>query len=417
MNCAVNQVRNASGAIWSAAGNTMYALSSVVLLVAVSRSNSIAVTGSFSFAYTFAQMLLFVGLFGVSALQMTDYEERHTFSDYFGLRVASIAGMLGLGIIAGVVSVGENGKAGFIILLTAYMGIQAIADLYQSRLIQMNQMRLYGQAQFFRMLLSSVAFVTAIALWRTPILAITAMIFLNAVTTIIWCIIKAKPFYPTLHLPSIEGIRRLARESWPLCLGLFLISFIVSCSKYCIDLQLDDEIQGYYNLIFLPSYVITLISQFVFLPMLKGYHTIISKGDKATVGRLIFRNIGALVGLTMVACAGIYFLGPLLLGMIYHTELSQFRVEMLVVMLGGGFFAMYQFYYYLLVLIKKQGILLRNLMIGTLLTIPLTYFGISRFGMMGACVAYAATMLLLVGIFAISFQREQKMHRLASDGA
>ncbi|MEA4948194.1 hypothetical protein SDC9_181736 [bioreactor metagenome] len=153
----------------------------------------------------------------------------------------------------------------------------------------------------------------------------------------------------------------------------------------------------------MPTYMITLVSQFLFLPMLKRYHSIVSTGDRRMIKSLLMRNIGYLAVLTLAASIGIYYLGPLLLGIIYQTELSQFRVEMLIVMLGGGFFAVYQFYYYLFVILKKQKIVLRNLIYGTLFVVPLTYVFIHWFGMIGACAAYTITLLLLALLFATSF--------------
>ena len=68
--------------IWNTLGSGMFAANSVLLLLIVSRVFGVAAAGDFGIAFTTAQILYIVGLFGINHFQMTDYAEQYSFASY-----------------------------------------------------------------------------------------------------------------------------------------------------------------------------------------------------------------------------------------------------------------------------------------------------------------------------------------------
>lgn len=384
----------------------MYALTSVILLIVINRTGSIANTGSFSLAYTVTQLLLYVGIFGVSALQITDYAERYSFSDYFWLRVVTTTTMLMLGLIVGFVLGSENNKLLYTLLLLVFMAINSVADLYQCRFLQLVRLDLYGKALFFRMLLSAVTFSIIVMFSKNTTVGLAGMILVNTLTTLIWCVQVNFLYTGKERTFSRDRVVRLMRDSLPLCTGLFFTNFILGCSKYGIEILLSDTEQGYFNLIFMPTFVINLFSQFVFLPLLNRYSTALSVQEPGIFRKIFTKNLLFLLALTTVAALGMYLLGPAVLGFLYGTDLVAYRVDMLIIMLGGGLFALYQLYYYIYVILKKQKKILRNLTIAAVAAVPLSYGLILWKGVFGACAAYTLSLLLLALEFGVSFRKD-----------
>ncbi|MEA5047002.1 MAG: lipopolysaccharide biosynthesis protein [Eubacteriales bacterium] len=396
------------GAVWSAVGNTMYALTSVIFLIVINRTGEISTTGSFSLAYTVAQLLLYIGIFGVSALQITDYAERYSFADYFWFRMVTTAGMLLFGVAAGLVLGAENDKFLYTVLLTAFMAVNSFADLYQCRFLQLTRLDLNGKALFFRMLLSSAAFTLILLLTKSVTSGLLGMLFVNAAATAFWCVRVNHALTTREYGFSRSRFALLLRDSLPLCVGLFLINFIIGCPKYGIDYFLSDAEQGYYNLIFMPAAVINLFSQFVFLPLLNRFSAALNSPDTSVFRELFIKSLLFLLALTLIAAFGAYLLGPAVFGFFYGTDLSAYRMEMFVVMLGGGLFALYQLYYYVFVILKKQKTILRNLSICALAAVPLACGLIPWKGILGACLTYMVSLLLLAAEFAVSFKRNRR---------
>lgn len=64
----------------------MYGLNTFLMLALVSRVGSVEEVGAFGIAFTTAQLMYIVGLFGVSHYQMTDYDKTYSFREYGLLR-------------------------------------------------------------------------------------------------------------------------------------------------------------------------------------------------------------------------------------------------------------------------------------------------------------------------------------------
>lgn len=69
---------NVKDTVWNTLGSTMYGANSFIMLALVSRIGTVEQAGYFSIAFTTAQILYIVGLFGVNTYQMTDYGRNTT---------------------------------------------------------------------------------------------------------------------------------------------------------------------------------------------------------------------------------------------------------------------------------------------------------------------------------------------------
>ena len=80
---------NVSGPFWNMMGSGMVAASTVLLTMLVSRFSDLTTVGAFTLALTTAQILYSLGFFGANDLQMTDYQHKYRFADYFAVKLLS----------------------------------------------------------------------------------------------------------------------------------------------------------------------------------------------------------------------------------------------------------------------------------------------------------------------------------------
>ena len=80
--------------IWNTLGSGMFAANSVLLLLIVSRVFGVAAAGDFGIAFTTAQILYIIGLFGINHFQMTDYAEQYSFASYRAAKWITTAAMI-----------------------------------------------------------------------------------------------------------------------------------------------------------------------------------------------------------------------------------------------------------------------------------------------------------------------------------
>lgn len=376
-----------SGILWFTVGNSMQAGTTVLMTMLTGYVLDLASVGIFSFALMASQLLYTVGLFGANDLQMTDYDHRYRFGDYFKVKVVStLAAMLICFILPGLLGL-HGRKMACLFLLTTYMLINSAAELYQSMLFQAQRLDLSGKMLFFRMTVSLAGFAVVILIKRSLLQACAVLLLVNFAATCFsvrrWC--GAYRDSPCILRDGKE--KELFIESFPLCLSVLGFLLNINAPKFLINYFLTDEIQGIYTILFMPVYAVNLISQFIFKPYLIKYARNLEKQDgsfeKLLLSQTLF--IGLCAGL---AAFGMWLLGPWLLKLLFSKDLTAYRGWMGVFMVSGGIMALNQLCYYLLVLLKRQKMILANYSVGIIVSFITGIAVIPQTGIMGTWLAF-----------------------------
>lgn len=383
----------------------MYGLNSFLMLALVSRVGTVEETGAFGIAFTTAQLMYIVGLLGVSHYQMTDYEKKYSFREYGVLRALSCA-LMAVGCALSIQVMGFSGqKALLTALLTLLMLLNVVGDLYQNLFFQNNRLDLSGSALFYRTFWSLLVFAVAYIATKALVLAICLQILCNFLVTLYYAVRVAPAFLkwePRREFPSGQ-CRVLLLECLPLFVSLLLMNLVISASKYGIEFCMDDQAQGYYNMIFMPAQVINLCSQFLFKPMLNQYAVLLRTKQQAQFRKLLKKQVALVIAFTLVCCAGAAILGVPVLGLLYGKNLSAYRVALVIVIMGGGIYALCQLLYYIFVIQRWQKHISYIYLAAALAAVPITYGMIQWLGVSGAALSFAAVhcliALLYLGVF------------------
>ena len=376
-----------SGVLWFTVGNSMQAGATVLMTMLTGYVLDLASVGIFSFALMASQLLYTVGLFGANDLQMTDYDHRYRFGDYFKVKVVStLAAMLICFILPGLLGL-HGRKMACLFLLTTYMLINSAAELYQSMLFQAQRLDLSGKMLFFRMAVSLAGFAVVILIKRSLLQACAVLLLVNFAATCFsvrrWC--GAYRDSPCILRDGKE--KELFIESFPLCLSVLGFLLNINAPKFLINYFLTDEIQGIYTILFMPVYAVNLISQFIFKPYLIKYARNLEKQDGSFEKLLLSQTL--FIGLCAVLAAfGMWLLGPWLLKLLFSKDLMAYRGWMGAFMVSGGLMALNQLCYFLLVLLKRQKMILANYSVGIIVSFTAGIAVIPQTGIMGTWLAF-----------------------------
>lgn len=395
--------KHMNGVIWNSLGSTMYGANSFIMLAMVSRIGTVEQAGCFGIAFTTAQILYIVGLFGVSHFQMTDYKERYHFQDYWVARC--ISGMLMLVIcFAAILCLRfSQEKIWYTILLTILMLLNAFGDLYQNLFFQKNRLDLSGSTLFFRTLVSLLFFCAILLITRNIAFAIISQIISNGILTLFYAKKIAKPFLPVQSGSRKASVRSLVTECLPLFFSLFFMNIIINASKYGVEFFLDDTAQGYYNMIFMPVQVINLCSQFIFKPYLNQYAAALSSTNHRTFWKLFVFHCFLIAGFIFAGSLASYYFGTLVLGFIYGKDISSYALTLTLVVLGGGIYAVCQLCYYIFVLLRCQTRIMVIYIVGLIVAAVSSAYFISAFGLLGAALSFIAVQIVILILYSISF--------------
>lgn len=396
--CSANRKK---GFMWNTLGSAMYGVNSFVMLAMASRVGTVEEAGAFGIAFTTAQLLYFIGLFGVPHYQMTDYGETYSFGSYVKARVFSGILML-LCSIGSVVLMGFTGiKRAYTFALTLLMLVNVVGELFQSLFFQKNRLDLSGSALFFRTLWPLILFCAVALLTGNVFLAVLVQTASNLVITVYYGV-RIAPKFITKSIAETrkaDTAANVLRECLPLAVSLLLMNIVINSSKYGIEFCLDDPAQGYFNMIFMPAQVINLCSQFLFKPFLNQYATFVSQKRNADFLKILCKQLLIIAAFTAFCCVCAYYLGIHVLGFIYKKDLSSLEWPLTLIILGGGLFAVCDLFYYILVIMRVQKGIFAVYIGATIGSLLLSFVFISRHGILGAAYSFVITHALILFAF------------------
>ena len=188
---------------------------------------------------------------------------------------------------------------------------------------------------------------------------------------------------------------------FPLFAGAFLSFYIGNAPKYAIDAQLTDSAQACYGFIAMPVFVIGLLNNFIFNPMLYRLSLLWSERKVKTFIFKVVRQVGIIFAITIVCIVGAYCIGIPVLSILYNTDLHDYKTELLILLLGGGFLGLSGLLNAVITIIRCQEYLMWGYAIIAVLAFFMSNKIVSMYDVMGASVLYTLLMFGLCIIFSV----------------
>ena len=392
--------------IWNTSGSMVAAASSFLLLMFVTRRLGDEVGGVFSLAYTTAQIVLTVGKFGIRSYQATDINYKISRDVYINSRIVLTLMMLALdGIYILFAGYGAD-KAIIFLVVCAIKACDAIEDVYHGELQRRGYLDKAGISLFIRNVITIIVFGIAVytlgeiknALYITAAVSLLITIAMNN-----FLIGKyADNISAMEHINQESGYLTLLYQCFPLFLGTFLSLYIYNVPKYVIEYGGNEKLITAYTVLFIPTFVINLLSDFIFKPLLTGITKMWEEQNYSGIIRLILRQCFYITTALVLILLPTWFFGVKLLGVVYSIELDSYSLELMILMFGGGASALVYLAFNVLTCFRKQINITVNYLTGAIFITLLTPFLFERYGIMGAAVSYAVTELILAEIMLVT---------------
>ena len=394
-----------SAFVWNSTSAILNAFQTVIILMVISRIDNITDAGTFVIAYAVANLLIMVGRYGVRQYQASDIKEQFNFSEYLILRVFSTILMIAAFVIY-IASLYLNGsydseKSIVVILICCVRTVDAFEDVFHGLFQQHGRLDIAGKILTFRFLIYIVEYM--LLYYFTHNLILTSVVCL--LTTLLFFILLngsvMKNFNYKKVTPEKAHVKELLIDCFPLFISTFLMAYVGNDPKYSIDIVLSSHDQAQFNYIFMPVFVISLLSTFIYQPMINRLALIWSEKKLRRFWSLILRQTIIIAVLTVFALVCGYWMGIPVLSLLYGVNLSSYKSALLVLLLGGGSLALVKFFTMVITITRYQKHLIWGYLIvsaGFLLagkTIAGTY------GIMGISVFYSMSITVLALLFLI----------------
>lgn len=400
--------------LWNTLASFTNALSSALMLLACSRLLGITQAGIFSLAFALAQQFQVLGHFEIRSYQATDATEKFSFATYLGSRILTCIVMISSIVVYTLWTKGATPDA-LIIMLIAFLRVfDAFEDVFHGMFQQRGRLDIAGQAFFFRVLAMMVLFCAGAYLTHDLTISCICALAGSFVVCVVANIIPAKRFVSLTPSFNISDIARLLWACVPLFCGSFMLVYITNAPKYAIDVYLSQDMQAIYSYIFMPSLVINLLSGFVFKPLLTEMSSAYLERAYPRFFGIITKGFGSVCIATIVTMVLAYTLGVWVLSSLYAVDLSPYKLELMVLLVGGLFNALGIILYYAVVTMRHQHTI--YIVYGLACVVCyVAYPWVYALGLLGAALIYDVAMLVcalgflsVVAFFLIRDKKSQK---------
>ena len=269
-----------------------------------------------------------------------------------------------------------------------------------------------GKALLFRNTLAIIVFGIFDIITKNIYISFSAMLLTNILVIFLYDFRLTKMKKEDLKL-RYENVKTIVKECMPLGISTLVSMYVINAVKYAIDMYGDNTMQTYFNVLYMPTFVINLVSIFIMKPFLKPFGEYWNQGEYKKFIKTIGLIILFLIGVTAVIEVAALTLGIPILGWLYGIDLQAHRLELFLLILSGLFYASSTVIFYALGTIRRQ----KNTTIAYVISAVFAFF-ISNIlvktqGILGATMASTSIMVVLFFIlfifFGIGYQKEKKL--------
>lgn len=401
-----------SSIIWNALSGFLNAGQASIILIFVSNKLDLSMAGKVTIAYAIANLLLTVAKYGIRNYQVTDTLEKYSFSDYFYSRCFTTFisfFLLTIYLLYMLSFRNYSSSKGMIIFeITLLKMIESFEDVYIGRYQQNGRLDIGAKIMTLRLIVATSSICILIYIG----VEIYITLFIGVLSSFIMDIylLKSTFWAANAQLSEIHfaNIRRLLSQCLPLCIGMTLSIYIGNMPKYVIDAYMDEEVQAIFGYIMMPVFIITLLNQFIYQPLVKDLGDLWNKDNIKAFKEKIYKQFFVVAGLTLIAIVGGLMLGLPILSVLYNADLLPYRIEFTVLLLGGSFYALAFYLNVPITIIKKQNFIAYGYVITTILSLVLGKYFVLEMGIMGAALLYLSINIMLFILFLIILELNLK---------
>ena len=404
--------------IWNILGSLANAGLSVIILMVVTRTLDNQKADIFSIAWAISQLMATIGCYQIRVLQATDVEEKFTFRQYFEFRIVTIVAMMICSCIYVYIKHYTAYKAIIIIIICGYRAVDSFADVFEGWFQQKERLDLAGRALFIRVIIAIVGGGICLVGMHDLLALSLMLVFIYVVGLLLYDIRyynKLKVLEKQKENQNNKWLQGLLVAGTPLFVNAYLLMDIMKTPKIVIDNaittgNLQNGAQTIFNILFMPASVLTL-AYIVFRPLLTKMAIEWTMGRIKNFLKIIGSIMCCLLGMSILIIGGSALLGIPVLSVLYAIDLTMYKRELLMIILGGCFCTFSYVLDNALVVIRKQYLLVCAYVVSWVYVKIFAHTFVDKWGIMGAAIVYTTSMILFFAttllIFVICLKKEK----------
>lgn len=403
----------ANSYIWTIVLCVANAVETTIIHMVLMRVFGAYESGVFAIAITLARQLLQIGTFGVRPYQTTDSNVEHSFESYWGTRLITTLLALCIGVGYAVYSTLWGGytvwKSTIVLLVCCFILIEGIDDVFAGMYQQRGRLDVSGRVSSVWKILSTLALFSALLITRDFLCSLMITVGISSLIEVVLIVSVLPGFGYSRLRAQFKDSGKIMAACFPIfCCG-FLSYYISNIPKYVIDAHLSEQLQAYYGFISMPVFVISLLSNIFFRPIIVGLAENYNGRRFSAFIRTILRQCAIITGITILCVGGAEVIGIRILSLIFNVELSGYRMEIFIFLFGAGLLALSGLFQTVITIMRKQKSVLWGFLLSAVVSYLIAPNMVINHGIRGASVLYAVIalirLIMVLLIFLLHYKR------------
>lgn len=396
--------------IWNIIGSTLCAFNSLFFMIVVTRINGEDVAGLFTFAFSTACLFYIIGIYSGRTYQVTDNDKLVSDSDYIYSKFITCLIMIIAGITFCFFKNYNSSKFMVILGLTIFKSLEAFSEGIYAIIQKNEQLYKVGISLFFKAVIGLFIFIIIDLFTKNILYSVLGVIFINLLIIILYDLKNLKVVGFKLKRFNKLSIKTILIGGFYTFAFTILTQYVINAPRYSIDNFFADKYQTIFGIIIMPSTLIALLAQFVIQPYLTKLKESLSL-SKREFNKVTMKLSLSLFLMGIVCIVVAYFLGIPVLEFVYNIELSDYLLELLMIIFGATLYG-------ITVVLSSSLIIIRNTFSQLIIFVIVTVFDlvfsdilVKKYLIMGASSTYLLTMLLLLILYIIIYVIGLKRYR------
>ena len=382
--------------IWNTVGFATWGMVFPILTIVVTQMVGVERAGMFSLAFVVANLLYILGNYGVRTYQVSDIDEYHSFKDYQVNRVMTCIAMMVVAFAYFVIRGYEGEMYVMGLGICAYKAIDALGDVHEGRLQQVDKLYLGGISLAIRSLAALVVFSLLLLITGSLGVASIAMAIAAAASFFIVTLPLTIFETPRSTPMSLHSIGLLFKECAPVFIALFLYALIDNMPKFLMEGVLTYDNQLYFNALYFPAMAVLMIVGFIYKPLLVRMANLwADESNRKKFDLLIIVMMVIIVAITLAGIAFMGWIGIPLMSFLYGIDFGQFTDLSFIMLAAGGVTAGIDFLYQVVTVLRRQKVVTGLYLITFAFSLLVLILMINMVGLMGAVLGYLIVMTIL----------------------
>lgn len=396
--------RTSQDYIWNTIGLAAWGFVFPVLTIVVTQLVGVEQAGMFSLAFVTATLLMIVANYGVRTYQVSDIEERHSFSDYQVNRLITCIVMMVAGGIYCSVRGYDDQMFTMCIWIFVYKMIDGLADVYEGRLQQMDKLYLAGISQTLRSAAVFIIFSLTLVVTRNVMVASIAMGVVAVISLLLFTLPLALLETPKSRGLKLSSVGQIFKWCFPLFIALFLYSFIDNMPKFVMEGVLSYDNQLYFNALYFPAQAILLTVGFIYKPLLvRMAQAWADVANRRRFDLFIFVMVLVIAALTVVGMLLMSWIGIPIMSFLYGVDFEEFRNLSYLMLIAGGITGGIDFLYQVITVMRRQKVVTKLYAITFVFALFIPLLLVHYSGLAGAVLGYLIVMAILLVLLVLEY--------------